>query len=316
MRRDYNAAPSGVSDARIAAELSSQSEPGTVKFALTLRSDGAYVEAVVFAKDGTSVCLSTQVGCHVGCVFCESGRTSFVRNLTAQEIIAQLEAVQARLNEGNREITYAMLQGVGEPLLNYENVVEAIGQLQHSTRWKALRHCISTVGIPDRIRSLSSEGLPINLNVSLHATTDEQRATLMPRTRFTIREILSAVEHYAKHGICDAPIGVQYLLLKGVNDSTADLDRLIEYFWSGPYIIVLKKLCPVSQQPYCAADETVFAQFTEKLDAAGVTTVVSMSRGRSILAGCGQLRAFLDNTSQKGTLSPKRWRKHATRERG
>jgi 23S rRNA (adenine2503-C2)-methyltransferase len=270
---------------------SSVSEPGTRRFVIQLNSDRSTVECVVFPNASNTVCVSTQVGCVASCHFCESGKGPFGRNLTVGEIIGQLEAAQSSIEVEGQKINYLIFQGVGEPLLNYRNVTSTMRSLILNQRWQGLRFCISTVGIIERIYELATEGIPVNLYVSLHGTTDEQRRTLIPYAKSQrLKDILRSMKFYTEHGQKDLPVGIQYLLFAGVNDSIDDARRLADFSSDGPYQVILKKACPIDGQIYFPATDERFKQFADILGSAGVTHYISESRARDINGGCGQLR--------------------------
>ncbi len=285
----------------ISTKVCSEIAPSTKKYTLQLQ-DNSVIEAVAFAKPDNPVCLSTQVGCPIGCVFCESGKNGLGSNLSAQEIVAQFSAIQNDLLQDNRQISYLLLHGAGEPLLNYDSCLGAIKEL-HSQHNGNLRFSISTVGIIKGIRQLPSEQIPIDLYVSLHGTNNEQRRRLIPYAKHqNVSDLLQAINFYSENGLMHLPVSIQYLLLDGINDSVEDAQLLVKYFSKRPCRVVLKKICPTTDlKDITTSHDERFKFFYEFLTEKGVSCIISASQAREIEGGCGQLRAkFLQRTTPKG----------------
>ena len=259
---------------------------GTAKYLLQL-DDEQRIEAVLLPyEDRISVCVSSQVGCAAGCIFCATGLGGFVRNMTAGEIVDEILTLQS---ESEKRISHVVYMGMGEPLLNYDNVIKSI-QLLNEEVGIAMRHItISTVGITPRIDSLAEEKLQINLAISLHAPNDDLRRRLIPLAeRYPLRELISACRRYTE--ITHRRVTFEYLLIKDLNDSLALANNLAK--------LLKGTLCNVNLIPYNAVEgldlnrpprEHVKA-FRAVLEEAGITVTQRMEKGQSVSAACGQLR--------------------------
>ena len=272
------------------------SRDGTVKLLLAMR-DGARVETVGLPyADRFSCCLSTQVGCLVGCVFCAAGLSGYTRNLTAGEIVEQALAVQeqvqnysSQIDKSSCRIDHITFMGMGEPMLNYAATVKAI-QLLNRELGIAMRHLtVSTVGFVPGIRRLAQEKLQITLSVSLHAPTDNLRRQLIPKmVVWTVAEIMDACREYVQQ--TGRRVTFEYCLLGGVNDGIAEARELTS---------LLHGLnCHVNLIPYNSVRGLGFHDpspkriqaFREVLSSAGIQVTQRVQRGSDIDAACGQLR--------------------------
>ena len=284
-------------DLSLAAIKSDQlSRDGTHKLLVTW-PDGAEAETVMI-PDGQrrTACVSSQVGCPVGCRFCASGVAGLKQNLTAGRITQQVyllnQSLAARGDAVGR-ITNLVFMGMGEPLSNYANVIKAIGLL-HDTRRFNMGHrrmTLSTVGVPPRMRQLADEDAPINLALSLHAPQEELRRSIIPwAEHFELGDILSACKYYFdKTG---REVTFEYILLRGVNDEAKHAKRLATICRTGGFRVNVN-LIPyneVSGLPFERPADSAVQAFQNILRDAGVTTHVRRSRGRDIDAACGQLR--------------------------
>ena len=265
------------------------SSDGTVKFLLALE-DGARIESV-FIPDTPSqtFCISTQVGCAMKCGFCLTGRMGLVRNLTAGEIAGQVRVLAGEL--GLRASKFnIVLMGMGEPLHNYDNTMKALRLLNdaHGLAVSPRRITLSTVGVLPALERLAAEPLMPNLAISLHATTEDQRDALVPVNRkYGLEDILAAARRFpAKRR---NRITFEYVLLRGVNDTSGDARRLVRLLGD---IRCKVNLIPLNEAAGIAferpSDERVNT-FARILSDAGLTVSVRKSRGRDIRAACGQL---------------------------
>ncbi len=276
-----------ISVANIEKKLVS-SYDNTVKYLFSFK-DNECVEAVVMDyRHGHSMCISTQVGCKMGCTFCATGRGGFVRNLTASEILSQIHAAQRDLK---LRISSVVLMGMGEPLDNYDNVVRF---LHLATDEKGLclgaRHItLSTCGIVPKIYDLAELSIPITLSLSLHAPTDELRSRTMPvNNKYPIEAVLKACRYYSD--TTGRRITYEYALISGVNDNERDALRLAN--------LIRGTLCHVNLIPVNEVEGTGYAQSSEKrvknfqklLADNGVNATVRRTLGSDINASCGQLR--------------------------
>jgi len=261
---------------------------GTVKLLVTL-ADAEQIETVLIptARRRTA-CLSTQVGCAMGCSFCASGAAGWKRDLRSGEILEQL--LHLRRATGER-ITHVVMMGIGEPLANIEATIAALRAIVDPQRFglSARNVTVSTIGLPEGIRRLAREQLPVTLAISLHAPTDELRRTLIPAARtISIRQIVNAAKVFYRAR--KREITLEYALLDGINDTHTCAEQLAG---------ICKKLrCNVNLIPYNPAGELPFRppppekirQFAHRLTRAGVNVNVRRPRGPGIEAACGQLR--------------------------
>jgi 23S rRNA (adenine2503-C2)-methyltransferase len=264
---------------------------GTRKLAL-VAGDGAIIEAVLIPEERrNTLCVSTQVGCPLACSFCATGALGFTRNLTVAEIIDQVMRAHEVLDE-DETITNIVFMGMGEPLLNLPAVSESIRIL---TEKKGLamaprRITVSTSGLVPKIRPLLELG-PINLAISLHATSDAVRDVLVPlNRRFPLAELLGALRDeplITKR----RPVFFEYTLMEGVNDSPEDARRMVGLLRGIPSKVNVIPMNPHADAEYLPPSQTVCDAFTAVLHRAGLFVTLRKNRGRDIDAACGQLAA-------------------------
>jgi 23S rRNA (adenine2503-C2)-methyltransferase len=266
-----------------------RSEDGTQKLLLRL-ADGRHVECV-FIPDtpSTTFCVSTQVGCAMGCAFCLTGRMGLVRNLTAGEIVGQVRVLADVL--GLRDTRFnIVLMGMGEPLHNYDETMKALRILadEHGLAVSPRRITLSTVGLPQAMARLAQEPVMPNLAVSLHAPTDDQRAQLVPVSRkYKLAEVIEACRRFPLKR--RARITFEYVLLAGVNDSrehAISLAKLLAGVRSKVNLIPLNAAAGI---PFERPDDDTIDRFAQVLADRHLTVSVRKSRGRDIRAACGQL---------------------------
>lgn len=269
---------------------------GTAKYLFRM-ADGACVETVLMRYEhGNTVCVSSQVGCRMGCAFCASTIGGRVRDLTAGEILGQVIAVTA---DSGERVDNIVMMGIGEPLDNYQNVIRFL-HLVNDRRGLDIgyRHIsLSTCGLADGIRRLAEERLPITLSISLHAPTDETRAQIMPvDRRYPIAELMSACRYY--YGITGRRISFEYTLIKGKNATKADalqladlLNRSLRRQGEGmPIHVNLIPVNPVPETGLGPPTRAEIARFAAELEAHAVRATVRRRLGPDIEAACGQLR--------------------------
>ena len=265
-----------------------ESPDGVVKLLIEF-PDGQRVESVMIpAEDRLTACVSTQVGCAMGCAFCASGLHGVARNLTAGEIVEQVFHLSAAAGEG---VTHVVLMGMGEPLANYDATVAAVRAIIDPERLgiSARRVTVSTVGLPERIRRLAREDLPITLAISLHAPNDALRRQLIPAAAATsIDEIVEAAKAFfaARH----REVTLEYVLLAGVNDSPACAEELAAVARRMRCNVNLIRFNPAEGLPFRRPDEKTVLAFRDRLAEAGVNVQIRASRGAAAQAACGQLR--------------------------
>lgn len=273
--------------------LEQNSADGTRKWLLRF-DDGNAVETVFIPGPSRgTLCISSQVGCSLNCSFCSTARQGFNRNLTVAEIIGQIWSAARALGQGpgeDRVITNVVLMGMGEPLLNFDNVVTAMNLMMDDFAYglSKRRVTLSTAGLVpaiDRLREVSD----VSLAVSLHAPTDELRNQLVPlNKKYPIGELLAACQRYA----ANAPqrrITFEYVMLAGINDSVAHAHELTALLRKVPSKINLIPFNPFPETQYQRSTQETIDRFNEVLMAAGYTTITRRTRGDDIDAACGQL---------------------------
>lgn len=279
---------------------------GTSKYLFQLEDNNTIESVLIPDEDRFTVCISTQVGCAINCGFCLTGSSGFVRNLTSAEIVNQVleidkdvknqkfEINRSRLipQNADRIITNVVLMGMGEPLLNFDNVVRAIRILSATDGFNfAPKHItLSTAGVVPRMYDLTKAETNVNLAISLNATVNEQRSYLMPiNKKYPIEQLLQACRDYPNPQ--RRRITFEYVLISGINDTLADAHRLVKLLKG---IRCKLNLIPFNEVPGCSfkrpETETVL-QFQKILIDNNYIAIIRESRGQDILAACGQLRA-------------------------
>ena len=267
---------------------------GTEKYLFAL-ADGNIVEGVLMRyKYGNTQCVSTQVGCRMNCAFCASGLGGLVRDLTAGEILAQILVVNARLGGtiDKRAVTNVVLMGSGEPLDNYDNTVRflrnvtAPGGICISARNISL----STCGLVPRMHELAEEGIPLNLTVSLHSPSDEERARIMPVAKaYKIADILAACDHYFEK--TGRRYIFEYSLIAGENDGKAHAEQLVSLLRGRPCHVNVIRLNEVKERGLQGVSEKDAYRFVGMLERGGLSATLRRTIGADIGGACGQLRA-------------------------
>lgn len=251
--------------------------------------DGEAVESVLMKyHHGYTSCISTQVGCKMGCTFCATGQSGFARNLTASEMLAQLRAEQ---EDANIRISNIVLMGMGEPLDNYENVIRFLRLVSSEKGMNiGMRHIsLSTCGVVPKIYELADLKLQLTLSVSLHAPNDQIRSRTMPiNRRYNIQELLEACRYYiAQTG---RRISFKYAMIDGVNDSQANAAELAQRLKGMLCHVNLIPVNSVGGTGYQKSKQERIRQFIAVLEKAGLTATVRRTLGSDINASCGQLR--------------------------
>jgi 23S rRNA (adenine2503-C2)-methyltransferase len=253
--------------------------------------DGEIIESVLIRhKDGrNTVCVSSQVGCPLGCSFCATGHLGFKRNLTSEEIVEQVIQFSRVLRKDKVKVTNVVYMGMGEPFLNYENVLISVALLNDLGLFAlGSRHIsISTIGIIPGIKKLAEEPLQVNLAFSLHATNDRLRDGLIPMNKkYGLRKILEALEYYiARTG---RRVMVEYLMIAGINDRPEHARELIKLF-SNKKLFYINLIKYHKTKDFLPSHEKTIKEFMDYLNKNGLTTTRRYSFGESILGACGQL---------------------------
>jgi len=282
------------------------SEDGTRKWLLRLE-DGNSIETVFIPEsDRGTLCLSSQVGCALNCSFCATARQGFNRNLTAAEIIGQLRLANQLLvcTGGQRPVTNVVMMGMGEPLLNYKNVIQAMILMQEDFAYglSKRRVTLSTSGLVPEMRRLS-EDCPVSLAVSLHAPNDELRNKLVPINRkYPVAELMQACREYTK-GLPHQKVTFEYVMLADVNDTDLHARKLTKLVSNVPCKVNLIPFNPFANSGYKSSSLSRINHFRDILMQKGVMTVTRKTRGEEINAACGQLAGkFRDKTRRSERL--------------
>jgi 23S rRNA (adenine2503-C2)-methyltransferase len=274
---------------RVAA--AEQADDGTEKLLLEL-SDGERIECVLLRDDREhrTICLSTQAGCGMGCVFCATGLDGLKRNLTSGEIVEQMLQLKRRLAEGER-ISHVVVMGMGEPLANLDQLLPALATATapDGLGISARRITISTVGLSKPMRRLADLDCQHHLAVSLHAPDDELRSRLVPANRKTgIAEVLAAADYYFER--TGRRVTFEYVLLADVNDQPAHAQRLVGLLKGRPALVNVIPYNRVADLPYETPKPAATARFVEILTQGGLNVKIRYRKGSRIDAACGQLR--------------------------
>ena len=265
-----------------------ESKDGTKKYLFDVL-DGNAIETVLMQyHHGKTVCVSSQIGCKMGCKFCASTGIPFVRNLTAGEIVEQILAVEQDIND---KISNIVFMGIGEPLDNYDNVIKAIKILNNPKGLNiGTRHIsVSTSGLVPRIYDLANEKIQCTLSISLHATNDEKRSSMMPvNNRYNIEELMKACKDYIK--ITNKRISFEYALAKDNNDNLEDAKQLVKLLKGMLCHVNLIPINKIENGKYTKSTNENILKFRDYLNENGIVATVRRELGSDIDAACGQLR--------------------------
>jgi len=269
----------------------------TIKALFKLK-DGVKIESVLMRhSDGRrTVCVSSQVGCAMGCQFCATGQQGFKKDLSAFEIIEQILFFARLLKKTKNKVSNVVFMGMGEPFLNYDNVLKAIRILNDKEGFNlGARHIsISTVGIVEGIKKLSYEKLQINLAISLHAPNNNLRTKLIPINKnYSIEKILAAVDNYIKK--TKRRVMFEYLMIDGVNDSEKEAEELSKIMKKPLYFVNLISFNPIGHSQFKPSPGRKIKRFKEILEKNNIIVTQRYRFGREIRAGCGQLAGENEN---------------------
>lgn len=272
--------------------IKQESKDGTMKFLFQLQ-DGYTIETVLMRHNyGNSVCVTTQVGCRIGCTFCASTLGGLKRNLEAGEIVAQVLAVQKSLDATEQRVSSIVIMGIGEPFENYDEMMDFLKIINHETGLNiGARHItVSTSGIVPRIYDFANEDLQINFAVSIHAANDELRSRLMPVNRaYNLDKLLESIKYYQEK--TNRRISFEYGLMGGVNDQVEHAEELAKRIRDINCHVNLIPINYVPERDYVrTSKEDIFA-FENALKRLGVNVTIRRTQGDDIDAACGQLRA-------------------------
>jgi 23S rRNA (adenine2503-C2)-methyltransferase len=269
----------------------SQADRGLTTKTLYELDGGHSVEAVVMRyAERSTLCISSQAGCPIGCPFCATGKFPFGRNLQAHEIVEQaVDAARLLASEGRR-LSHVVFMGMGEPMANYRAVVDSVRRLSDPELLgiSPRRIVVSTSGLIPRIEQLGQEKVPVTLAISLHAARDELRDVLVPINRkYPVRDLVDAAQSYAEK--TGRRVSYEWVMLAGVNDTERDARELGALLKRRLAHVNLIPFNPVADTPYRAPDRASIRTFKEKVEAEGLNVTVRDTRGREADAACGQL---------------------------
>jgi 23S rRNA (adenine2503-C2)-methyltransferase len=268
-----------------------RSEDGTVKNAVRLH-DGLVVESVLIPTNTrTTACVSSQVGCSLDCNFCATARLKRMRNLEPAEIYDQVIAIdkESRLYY-NHPLSNIVFMGMGEPLMNYNNVMKAIEMItsNEGLGMSPKRITVSTSGIPKMIKKMADDEVKFNLAVSLHSAIDEIRSKIMPFSEsFPLVDLRESLEYWYRK--TKSKISFEYVVWKGINDNKASVDALVKFCKYVPCKVNLIEYNPIDDGEFQQASEESINAYIKALEASGIVVKVRRSRGKDIDAACGQL---------------------------
>jgi len=300
--RNQLAETSCIQNLQVAKDLISKD--GTRKWLLQL-PDGNHIETVFIPEDDRgTLCVSSQVGCALDCSFCSTGRQGFNRNLSTAEIISQVWLAAHLLEEEKkpgRKITNVVMMGMGEPLLNFDNVVTAVRIMMDDFAYglSKRRVTVSTAGVVPAMDRLG-DILDMRLAVSLHATNDELRNELVPvNKKYPLKELMAACRRFIDKQNTRSRITFEYVLLDGINDQPEHARELIKLLKGIPTLMNLIPFNPFEGSGYSTSSKKAVLRFREILHKAGMTTVVRKTRGDDIDAACGQLAGKIEDKSRR-----------------
>ena len=280
------------------------STDGTRKWVMQL-SDGNCIEVVFIPEDDRgTLCISSQVGCALDCSFCSTARQGFSRNLSSAEIISQVWLASRLLEEEHkpgRNISNIVLMGMGEPLLNYDNVVKAVDVFLDDFAYglSKRRVTVSTAGVVPAIDRLADRH-DVQLAISLHATNDELRNELVPlNKKYPLSELMAACHRFMEKRSPRSRLTIEYVMLAGVNDSDKDAQQLIKVLKGLSVMVNLIPFNPFEKSGYTTSSAEVVKRFQDKLHKASITTVIRKTRGDDIDAACGQLVGKVTDKSRR-----------------
>jgi 23S rRNA (adenine2503-C2)-methyltransferase len=268
-----------------------RSNDGTVKNAVRLH-DGLIVESVLIpTKTRTTACVSSQVGCSLDCLFCATSRLKRMRNLNPDEIYDQVVAIdkESRLYH-NRPLSNIVFMGMGEPLMNYNNVIKAIDKItsDEGLGMSPKRITVSTSGVPKMIKKMADDDVKFNLAVSLHSAIDEVRTSIMPfNETFPLKDLKESLEYWYEK--TNRKISYEYVVWKGINDTQKDIDAFVEFCKYVPCKVNIIEYNPIDDGQFQQATNEAVENYIHALEKNRIVVNVRRSRGKDIDAACGQL---------------------------
>ena len=268
------------------------SSDGTIKLLLSLGDDSKIETVLMRYNYGLVACVTSQVGCNMGCAFCASGLFKKQRNLEVHELVGQILVLNNLLKEENKKITHVVVMGTGEPFDNYDNVMKFIRILNnpHGFAIGARHLTVSTCGLVEKIREYANEGIQINLAISLHAPSDKIRNKIMPISlKYPLDQLMDAVKYY--EATAKRRVTFEYILLEDINDSIENAKELAKLIKGTTSYVNLIPYNPVGELKYKRTSGNRVHRFMDALIKEGVNVTVRKEFGTDIDAACGQLRA-------------------------
>jgi len=282
-------------------EMILQSDDRNTEKTLFRLNDGRAIEAVLMQYDNRrTVCISSQSGCAMGCVFCATGQMGYYRNLTSGEIVAQILYYQRRLSLNSEKITNVVIMGMGEPLHNYDATMAAIDRMndKDGSNFGARRFTISTVGLIPGIRRFTNERRQVNLAVSLHAIDDDLRTSMLPiNKKYSLAELLPACWAYTE--TTSRRITFEWALINGVNDTAVQAHKLGKQLKGRLCHVNVIPLNPTQQYQGSPSTKSTARDFQRILSGYGISCTIRIRRGIDIQAGCGQLAIKHSSTTKE-----------------
>ena len=268
-----------------------RSSDGTIKNAVRLHDDLIVESVLIPTKTRTTACVSSQVGCSLDCKFCATARLKRMRNLNPDEIYDQVVAIdnESRLYF-DRPLSNSVFMGMGEPLMNYNNVLLAIDKITspEGLGMSPKRITVSTSGVPKMIRKMADGEVKFKLAVSLHSAIEEIRTSIMPfNATFTLADLRASLEYWYQK--TKSRITYEYVVWEGINDTRRDVDALVDFCRFAPSKVNLIEYNPIDDGEFKQANNTAIEMYVTTLEKNGITVTVRRSRGKDIDAACGQL---------------------------
>jgi len=268
-----------------------KSSDGTIKNAVKLFDDYTVESVLIPTDDRTTACVSSQVGCSLDCKFCATSKLKRMRNLNPDEIYDQVVTINNQsLKYFKRPLSNIVFMGMGEPLMNYNNLIESIEKISSDKglNMSQKRIVVSTSGIPKMIKKLADENLKVNLALSLHSALEETRNQIMPfSTKFSLEDIKESLLYW--YSKTKRRITFEYIVWKGINDSIDDINALVSYCKSIPSKVNLIEYNTIGDKNFKSATDNIINLYKDLLEKNKITVTVRRSRGKDIDAACGQL---------------------------
>ena len=264
---------------------------GTIKNAVKLFDDYTVESVLIPNDDRTTACVSSQVGCSLDCKFCATSKLKRMRNLNPDEIYDQVVTINNQsLKYFKRSLSNIVFMGMGEPLMNYNNLIESIKKISSDKglNMSQKRIVVSTSGIPKMIKKLADENLKVNLALSLHSAIEDTRNRIMPfSTKFSLEDIKESLLYW--YSKTKRRITFEYIVWKGINDNVDDINALVNYCKSIPSKVNLIEYNSIGDENFTSASQSMIDLYKDLLEKNRITVTVRRSRGKDIDAACGQL---------------------------